>query len=291
MTPPAMPAAAGPAPARWFEDFRLGQQFAGGSRRITAEDLAQFTDISGDRHPLHTDPAYAAAQGFRDRLAHGPLGLALFFGWYHELGLAADTVIALLDTNWRYTAPVHVGDTLRFEMTITRVRLAGTGDRGIVGRHVRMLTQDAVVAQEGTTSVLVRARGDGRVPAQELFTRAWAQALAQRLRAHAGFRAATATWDGTIGLAAGRDEVQLRVYRGEVIEAGERSVNGATFTVVADELVWTRLVTSSSNDFMREAMQGAFAVRGAAYEYLRLAKALAFVVDCARALLQEAPQR
>ena len=103
-----------------FEDFRLGQRYSGGDRLVTADDLAAFADVSGDRHPLHTDPEYAAAQGFAKPLLHGPFGLAAVFGWFHELGLARTSVVALLDTNWRYLAPIHVGDRVRFEMTITR---------------------------------------------------------------------------------------------------------------------------------------------------------------------------
>src|SRR5262245_40594074 len=104
-----------------FEDFRLGQRFSGGDRLITADDLAAFTSISGDRNPLHTDASHAAAQGFAKPLLQGPFGLAVFFGWFYEQGLARMSIVGLLDTDWRYLAPLYVGDRLRFEMTITRL--------------------------------------------------------------------------------------------------------------------------------------------------------------------------
>lgn len=150
------PAAA--AAVRDFEDFRLGQRFEGGERVVTADDVAAFTAVSGDRHPLHTDPAYAVTQGFEKTLVQGPFALAGFFGWWFELDLASKSVVALLDTNWRYLAPIHVGDRLRYEMTITRCQRASAGDRGVVGRAMRVLNQADVVTQEGSTAVLVRAR-------------------------------------------------------------------------------------------------------------------------------------
>ncbi len=266
-----------------FEDFRLGQRYSGGDRMVTADDLAAFAAVSGDRHPLHTDAAYAAAQGFAKPLLHGPFGLAAVFGWFYELGLARTSIVALLDTNWRYLAPIHVGDRLRFEMTITRCQRTQSGDRGIVGRHVRIFNQDGEITQEGSTSVLVRARSNERHYGQEILTPHWSEQLAQRLNANERFRAATATWDGSIGLAAGRDEVQFRIYRGKVLESGVRSPNGPTFTLVASELTWAQMISGPTNDFMRRAMQGAFSVRGAAHEYLRLTKAIGLLVDCARA--------
>ncbi|MEO8751383.1 MAG: MaoC/PaaZ C-terminal domain-containing protein [Casimicrobiaceae bacterium] len=269
-----------------FEDFRLGQRFAGGERVVTADDVAAFTSLSGDRHPLHTDPAYAVAQGFDRTLVQGPFALAGFFGWWFALGLAPKSLIALLDTNWRYLAPIHVGDRLRYEMTITRCHRASAGGRGIVGRAMRVFNQEGVLTQEGSTSVLVRTRGAEAFIGQELMTRAWAERIGARLNDDTAFRSATATWDGTIGIADERDEVEFRVYRGKVLEAGVRSPNGPTFTVLASDRTWAELVSAPANDFMRQAMQGAFSVRGAAYEYLRFMRAFGLVVDAARAEFQ-----
>jgi acyl dehydratase len=274
-----------------FEDFRLGQKFSGGGRLVSEDDVAAFAALSGDRHPLHTDAAYATEQGFRQAIVHGPFGLASFFGWFFELNVARRAIVAMLDTNWRYLAPIHVGDRLSCEMTITKCQRLSSRDRGVVGRHVRVLNQHGVVVQEGTTSLLVRARSTAQCPAQELLTRGWATGLADRLNADERFRSATATWDGAIALAGDREEAQFRIYRGKVIEAGVRAPNGPTFTLVASDLTWSELISGPRNDFMQRAMQGAFSVRGAAYEYLRLTRALDIVVDVARTHFQEGTGR
>lgn len=270
-----------------FEDFRLGMRFTGPEREVTAGDLEAFAHLSGDRHPLHTDAAYAQAQGFDRPLIHGPFGLAGFFGWLFDRGIARDAVIALLDTRWRYLRPIHVGDRLRYEMTITRCQRTASGERGVVGRHVRVLNQEGVEVQEGSTSVLLRARTSSANPSQALMTPAWSARIADRLNRSAAFASATATWDGTLALAGDEDETQLRIYRGKVLEAGHRTPQGPTFTVLASDLTWAQLMSSGSNDFMRRAMLGAFSVKGAAYEYLRLTRAVEILIDVMRTEFQE----
>ncbi|HYH30910.1 MAG TPA: MaoC/PaaZ C-terminal domain-containing protein [Pseudonocardia sp.] len=288
MTTPGTEAAPPPTGGadRYFEDFAVGQRFTSGPRTVTTSDLADFTRLSGDDHPLHTDPAYPSGDG--RPVLQGPFGPAVAMGMLQRLGLVGDAVLGLLDTHWHYRRPVHVGDELRLEMTVVRCRRTRRGDRGVVTRHMRLLDGDAAVVQEGTTAVLLVARGSGPDPvARDFGTVAWAQSLVARLGPGTAFAEALASWDGTIGLRAGDHEVHLRVYRGAVIEVACRSALGATFTVEADELTWTELVEAATNDFVRRAMAGRFAVRGNGYEYLRLTRPLSLLVDAARALDRE----
>ncbi len=271
----------------YFEDFRPGERFISEPRLVTDADLAHMIEASGDRHRLHTDAGYARDAGFAGPLLHGPFGIAAFLGWFTGSGIAADTVLAMLDSNWRYLGPIIVGDALSFEMTITRCRRSGKGDRGIVGRHVRIRNAAGTPVQEGRTAMLVRARDREAAPAREFFTPAWTRLVGAGLGGNEAFRRATVTWDGAFALACGEDEAHFRVYKGQVLDAGTRPPNGPDFTLVADELVWTELFTAETDEFMRRAMQGQFAVRGSAYEYLRLTKALAMTVEVARTLFRE----
>jgi acyl dehydratase len=267
---------------RYFEDFAVGQRFTSGARTVTAADLAEFTRLSGDDHPIHTDPDH---RGGRGPVLQGPFGPAVAMGLLQGLGLAGNAVLGLLDTHWHYRRPIHVGDTLRLEMTVVRTRRTRRGDRGVVTRHMRLVDDAGAVVQDGTTAVLLAARGPGPDPvAHDFGTVAWGEALAARLGAGTAFAEALSGWDGTVGLRAGEHEVHLRIYRGAVIEVSGRSALGATFTLEADELTWTELVGSATNDFTRRAMAGAFAVRGNGYEYLRLTRPLSLLVDAAREL-------
>jgi acyl dehydratase len=40
-------------------------------------DVEAFAELSGDRNPLHTDPAFSRRAGFRDRVVHGAFVAAL----------------------------------------------------------------------------------------------------------------------------------------------------------------------------------------------------------------------
>lgn len=276
----------------YFEDFAVGQRFDSAERKVTEDDLRAFAAVSGDTRTLRTDPHSASTTRDGRPVLPGPFGLAAFSGLCHELGLADESSVALLDTHWCYLAPVHVGDTLRFEMTITRCRRSHTGGQGTVNRHVVLLNQHGEHLQQGTTAVLVRARASGTDPVGRAFgTVPWGEALAQRLAADTRFTGATASWDGTLGLRCGDDEVHLRIYKGRVLDATPRAPHGATFTVEADELTWTELLTGPRNDFTRRAMAGQFAARGSGYEYLRLTKALTVLVDLARDLATEGAQQ
>ena len=55
--------------------------------------------------------------------------------------------------------------------------------------------------------------------------------------------------------------------------------------------MWTELITGARNDFMQRVMRGQFKVTGSGYEYLRLTKVLHVVVDNARKLAAEGPDR
>lgn len=241
----------------YFEDFVVGQRCYSPERKVTEDDLRPFATVSGDM-------------------------------LLHELELLDEPVVALLDTTWRYLGSVHVGDTLRFEMTITRCRRSRGGEQGTVNRHVVLRNQHGERVQQGSAAVLVRTRGDGADPVGRAFgTVAWGEALARRLTGDTRFTGATASWDGTVGLRCGDEEVQLPIYKGTVLEAVPRVPRGATFTVEADELTWTELLTGPRNDFTRRAMAGQFAARGSGYEYLRLTKALTVLVDVARKLAEQ----
>jgi acyl dehydratase len=268
----------------WFEDFVVGQRFTSGPRPVTDADLADFTRLSGDDHPLHTLPGHPMLDGGAPIL-QGPFGVAVAMGLLQGLGLSREPVVGLLDTHWHYRRPVRVGDVLHLELTVVRCRRTRRGDRGVVTRHMALLDDAGRVVQEGTTAALLLARGAGPDPVDRAFcTPAWGEALAARLADDDRFGSALASWDGTIGLRAGTEEVHLRVYRGTVLEVSSRAALGATFTVEADELTWLRLVTAPVNDFTQRSMRGELSVRGNAYEYLRVTKALNLIVDAARAL-------
>jgi len=276
----------GPPAGEWhLEDFRVGQRWTTVEREVTAADVADFARLSGDTHPLHVDEEYAASTRFGVPIAHGPLGVAVTMGLLHELHLVDTTIVALLGTTWRYLAPIRPGDRVHAELLITGVRRTREGSTGVVDRDLRLVGSDGTVVQEGQLPCLVRARGAGPDPAERAFgTTAWGELLARSLADDRAFASATATWDGAIGLHCGEQGVQLRIYRGTVLEVARRTPSGPTFALHASPRAWTELALGPTNDLIQRSGRGEFTMSGNAYEYLRLTKAVHLLVDAARAL-------
>ena len=283
------------APEMYFEDFRVGQRYRSPKRTVTDADIARFVELSGDAAAIHIDGDYARSLGFDGPLAHGPLGLAIVFGLLFELGTVRSTAIAMLDLDWRFSAPIHAGDELGFEMTITRCRRSRSKPAGVVHRHFDLFNGAGTVVQSGTSAMMVRARdqnhdGGSQVRA-DFGSVAWGELLVGRLAASVPFGEATSTFDGTVGLEAGTDSIQLRLYKGRVLECVRSAPRGATFTLSGSELAWVNLAGAPRNEFVARTMAGDFSVTGDVYEYLRLTKAMVALWDCIRELAAEGMAR
>src|SRR3954463_5661475 len=77
----------------FFEEFQVGQRYTSGTREVTAADLESFTRLSGDDHPLHTDPEYAAGTRFGEPILQGTFGFAVAGGLWSRLGLVRDSIV------------------------------------------------------------------------------------------------------------------------------------------------------------------------------------------------------
>ncbi len=99
---------------------RSGDRLPGLRKRMTQATIDAWADISGDRNPLHTDPAYAAASRFGGTIAHGHLALA----WLCELLLRWAGVSWLHGgelLNVRFVAPIRPGEDYDVAGTVTEV--------------------------------------------------------------------------------------------------------------------------------------------------------------------------
>jgi acyl dehydratase len=157
----APPPAAAPTPmdARFLEDLHPGDSFAGPARTITETDVVAFAGLSGDFNPIHTDVEFAKNTPYGQRVVYGLLILSMMTGLLDRTGLFSGSAIAMLGIrDWQFLAPVFIGDTVRFRLTITDVRRTSRGDRGVVGRYFEVLNQQDTVVQAGHIDVMVRAR-------------------------------------------------------------------------------------------------------------------------------------
>ena len=88
------------------------------SRTVGDNDIALFTEISGDRNPLHYDEAAARASRFGEIVVQGGITSAILNAVVAEELPGPGTVF--LNVNWAFKAPVRPGDTITGRVEVTR---------------------------------------------------------------------------------------------------------------------------------------------------------------------------
>jgi len=114
------------------------------SRTVTASDIERFTQISGDRNPLHYDVDAARASRFGEIVVQGGLTSAILNAVAAELLPGPGTVF--LNVNWDFTAPVRPGDTITGRVEVTEVRT----DKPITKLRTTVTRDDGTVVLRGT---------------------------------------------------------------------------------------------------------------------------------------------
>lgn len=142
----------------FYEDLPVGHVQETRGRTLTEADLTLFAGLSGDYHPLHTDEQYASQSSFGRRILHGPLGIAVTVGLINREGLLDAAALALLGIEWKFTAPVYPGDTVRARVVVIERWLTKRAESGVVVREISVRNQENQEVQKGRMTLLVRCR-------------------------------------------------------------------------------------------------------------------------------------
>ena len=114
------------------------------SRTVTAADIERFTQISGDRNPLHYDLDAATSSRFGEIVVQGGITSAILNAVVAEKLPGPGTVF--LNVNWNFTAPVRPGDTITGHVEVIEVR----NDKPVTKLRTTVTRDDGTVALEGT---------------------------------------------------------------------------------------------------------------------------------------------
>ena len=126
--------------------MRIGDR-ARRSRLVSSRDIELFTEISGDRNPLHYDEELAAASRFGGIVVQGGVTSALLNAVVAEDLPGPGSVF--LHVDWRFRAPVRPGDVITAEVVVTSVR----EDKPVTTLTTRVLDQNGAVVLDGTAVV------------------------------------------------------------------------------------------------------------------------------------------
>jgi 3-oxoacyl-[acyl-carrier protein] reductase len=178
------------APHTWV-DFRVGFE-ASIERTITVDDIERFASLTGDRNPIHLDPAFAQQTHFGRPIAHGMLSASF-------ISTVIGTALPGSGGLWtglslQFLQPVFAGDAIRVtarvrhrsEATHTLVLdVSVTGAKGeqiITGEAtVRVLTAGATrtseqprphetVATSGAKATIEQSQGTVLTPGADATT-------------------------------------------------------------------------------------------------------------------------
>ncbi|HEX8135052.1 MAG TPA: MaoC family dehydratase [Actinomycetes bacterium] len=123
------------------------------SRRVEPGDIERFTQISGDRNPLHYDERAARASRFGEIIVQGGLTTAILNAVVAERLPGPGTVF--LNVNWNFLAPVRPGDEITGAVEVLEVR----DDKPITRLRTTVTRGDGTVVLEGTALCYTSALG------------------------------------------------------------------------------------------------------------------------------------
>jgi acyl dehydratase len=117
------------------------------TRVVEARDIELFTELTGDRNPLHYDEALASRSRFGGVIVQGGVTSGLLNAVVAEDLPGPGSVF--LHVDWSFRAPVRPGDTITAEVEVLEAR----ADKPITKLRTTITNQDETVVLDGEALV------------------------------------------------------------------------------------------------------------------------------------------
>lgn len=117
------------------------------TRAVTERDIALFTEITGDRNPLHYDAELARSSRFGGLVVQGGVTSGLLNALVAEQLPGPGSVF--LEVAWQFRAPVRPGDVITAQATVTALRT----DKPLTWLAVEVTNQLGTTVLDGTAVV------------------------------------------------------------------------------------------------------------------------------------------
>lgn len=113
------------------------------TRAVESRDIELFTEISGDRNPLHYDEELAKETRFGEVVVQGGITSAILNAVVAEDLPGPGTVF--LHVDWSFKAPVRPGDRITGEVEVLEVRT----DKPITRLRTQVVRNDGTLVLAG----------------------------------------------------------------------------------------------------------------------------------------------
>ena len=117
------------------------------TRTVRREDIDLFTELTGDRNPLHYDEAAAARSRFGSLIVQGGVTSGLLNAVVAEDLPGPGSVF--LHVDWSFKAPVRPGDEITAEVEVLEAR----EDKPLTRLRTTIKNGEGVVVLDGTALV------------------------------------------------------------------------------------------------------------------------------------------
>jgi acyl dehydratase len=117
------------------------------TREVRSRDIELFTELTGDRNPLHYDEVRAGSSRFGGVIVQGGVTSGLLNAVVAEDLPGPGSVF--LHVDWSFRAPVRPGDTITAEVEVLEVR----PDKPITKLRTTITNQDGTVVLDGEALV------------------------------------------------------------------------------------------------------------------------------------------
>jgi acyl dehydratase len=131
------------------------------SRTVSDRDIELFTELTGDRNPLHYDEQFAAGTRFGGLIVQGGVTSGLLNAVVAEDLPGPGSVF--LRTAWSFLAPVRPGDQITAEVEV----LERHPSKPVVRLRTTVSNGEGVVVLDGDAHVYRVAAEPSAPPAQE----------------------------------------------------------------------------------------------------------------------------
>ncbi len=118
-------------------------QTASRSTTLTEAHVRTYAEMTGDFNPLHFDEEFAAGTRFGRRVVQGGLTTGLLHALVAMDMPGPGTVF--LSQNWKFTAPVFIGDTIKAEAEVLSLHPT----KPVTQLGIRITRQDGETVLEG----------------------------------------------------------------------------------------------------------------------------------------------
>jgi acyl dehydratase len=117
------------------------------TRRVRERDIALFTEMTGDRNPLHYDVGKASRSRFGGLIVQGGVTTGLLNAVVAEDLPGPGSVF--LHVDWSFKAPVRPGDEITAEVEVLEAR----EDKPLTTLRTQITNQDGATVLDGTALV------------------------------------------------------------------------------------------------------------------------------------------